>query len=73
MKTVLTALSLLAATTAGAATAGVMHDLAPYVYPQNAAPTPDRPVFTPDGLSYLELSDDGNRIVSRDIATVRRV
>lgn len=69
MKTVLTALSLLAATTAGAATAGVMHDLAPYVYPQNAAPTPDRPVFTPDGLSYLELSDDGNRIVSRDIAT----
>lgn len=69
MKTVLTTLSLLAASTAGAATAGVMPDLAPYVYPQNAAPTPDCPVFTTDGLSYLELSDDGSRIVSRDIAT----
>lgn len=32
-------------------------------------PRPTAPSSPPDGLSYLELSDDGSRIVSRDIAT----
>lgn len=72
MKTIITALSLLAVpalTSAAVNPAAVMDDMAPYVYPQNAAPTPSKPLFMPDGLSYLEISDDGRRIVSRDVAT----
>ena len=43
MKTIITALSLLAVpalTSAAVNPAAVMDDMAPYVYPQNAAPAP---------------------------------
>ncbi|MCM1163822.1 MAG: S9 family peptidase [Muribaculaceae bacterium] len=68
-----TSLSLLAAAAiatatpaASTSTARVMTDMAPFVYPQNAAPTPARPAFTnsPDGLTYLRLNKDRKKIVS---------
>ncbi|MDE5942124.1 MAG: DPP IV N-terminal domain-containing protein, partial [Muribaculaceae bacterium] len=40
-----------------------------YVYPDNAAATPGKMNFMPDGESYLVLSDNGKKIVKYDTAT----
>lgn len=42
-------------------------DMAPYVYPGNAARYVSKPYFTPDGQNYLRLSDDGKRVVKHNI------
>lgn len=43
----------------------VLPGLEQYVYPSNRPATVARPAFTADGLHYLELSDDGSKIVKR--------
>lgn len=73
MKQAIAAFSILiaaAAPTLGAASseATIISDLAPYVYPKNSAPVPERPCFAPDG-SYLRLTDDGMRIERCDLAS----
>lgn len=52
------------AATPASASAMVMSDLAPYVYPKNAAPTPSKPYFTADAMTYLRLNKDRTKIVS---------
>ena len=42
-------------------------ELAPYVFPANRAKGVPAPYFTPDGQSYLQLSEDGKRVVKYDI------
>ncbi len=71
MKATAISLAILASTLVSAtgATVSTMKDLAPYCYPQNAAPTPERPSFTADGTAYLVLTRDGKRIESYDLAT----
>ncbi|MCM1521483.1 MAG: S9 family peptidase [Muribaculaceae bacterium] len=68
MKSFLTSIALIIAATATAATPKAVStnisDLAPYVYPQNAAPTPARPDFTTDGLTYMRLNKDRKKIVT---------
>ena len=45
--------------------------IAKYVYPSNAAATPGKTVFMPDGESYLKLEDGGRKIVrSRRIGSL---
>ena len=78
MKTVFVALSLLSAALTVSAAApiqnrsqkavSVMADMAPYVYPRNAAPVPERPQYAPDG-TYLRLSDDGRTITRHNAST----
>lgn len=43
-------------------------DLAPYCFPANRAATP-AVTFMPDGKSYVVRSDDGKRLIAKDIAT----
>ncbi len=74
MKTIATTLTAIIATAIGAGATivpsrphvGNFADMAPYVYPDNAPRTVERPAFSPDGLTYLALSDDGKRITRHD-------
>ncbi|MDE6158341.1 MAG: DPP IV N-terminal domain-containing protein, partial [Muribaculaceae bacterium] len=43
-------------------------ELAPYCYPDNKAASAEI-VFMPDGKSYVERSDDGRKLIVKDIAT----
>lgn len=52
----------------GAMRSPYVGELAPYCYPDNAAPAPDF-TFMPDGKGYVVRSDDGRSLVVRDIAT----
>lgn len=61
-------LSAAAYGTPGAMRSTAVRDLAPYCYPDNA-PASVSLVFMPDGKSYVERSDDGRRLVVKDIAT----
>jgi len=45
-----------------------VNELAPYCYPANR-PASASVVFMPDGLSYVERSDDGKRLVVKDAAS----
>lgn len=71
MKTLIASLALIlsAGSIQAARTVTDMAEMAPFVYPQNAAATPQRPQFTADGTGYLVLTPDGKRIVSYDLAT----
>ena len=44
-------------------------DMAPYVYPQNAPATAPAAAYLPDGETYLQLSDDGKRVVKHETKT----
>ena len=63
--------SALASLSASAAKVNIkdFSDIAPYVYPNNYARTVAKPYFTSDGLSYMQLSADGKRVVKYDIRT----
>lgn len=43
-------------------------ELAPYCYPDNSPATADV-TFMPDGKSYVQRSDDGRKLIVKDIAT----
>ncbi len=47
--------------------------IAKYVYPSNAAATPGKTVFMPDGESYLKLEDGGRKIVRYETATGKMI
>lgn len=66
LKYILIFAALLPAVESEAANAG---DLSRYVYPENAISTPGMMTYLNDGKSYLQLADDGTRLVKYDIKT----
>lgn len=44
-------------------------EVAEFVYPSNAVAAPKTFAYMPDGMSYLQLNPDGNKILSYDTAT----
>lgn len=68
--TIITTILYLAATVAVSAQSIERYkDMAPYVYPGNTPATVTQPAYSADGLSYLEMTDDGHRIIRRDTKT----
>ena len=64
--------TIIAAVTVGSALGQSIErykDMAPYVYPQNAPASVAAPAYLPDGEAYLQLSEDGKRVVKHDTKT----
>ena len=47
--------------------AATAKEISPYVYPENAVAVPGVMTYMNDGKSYLQLADDGTRLVKYDI------
>ena len=61
-------LSISAWGTIGAMRDKTVSELAPYCYPDNKAASAEI-VFMPDGKNYVERSDDGRKLIIKDIAS----
>lgn len=70
---ILSAVSAAAVVITSAQSVAGMTDLAKYVYPGNTPAEAPEMQFMPDGASYLELSDDGRRIIRRETASGKEV